>query len=42
MLDFLCTSDATIALLNLTFLEIILAIGNIVFIPIVAHTPTAR
>jgi len=31
MLDFLLTSDAIIALLTLTFLEIILGIDNIIF-----------
>ena len=37
MLDFLWTSDAIIALLTLTFLEIILGIDNIVFISIAAN-----
>jgi predicted tellurium resistance membrane protein TerC len=37
MLDFLLTSDAIIALLTLTFLEIILGIDNIVFISIAAN-----
>ncbi len=37
MLDFLLTSDAIMALLTLTFLEIILGIDNIVFISIVAN-----
>ncbi len=37
MLDFLFTSDAIMALLTLTFLEIILGIDNIVFISIAAN-----
>lgn len=37
MLDFLLTSDAIMALLTLTFLEIILGIDNIVFISIAAN-----
>ncbi len=37
MLDFLLSSDAIIALLTLTFLEIILGIDNIVFISIAAN-----
>lgn len=37
MLDFLMTSDAIMALLTLTFLEIILGIDNIVFISIAAN-----
>lgn len=37
MLEFLLTSDAIIALLTLTFLEIILGIDNIVFISIAAN-----
>lgn len=37
MLEFLLTSDATMALLTLTFLEIILGIDNIVFISIAAN-----
>ena len=37
MLDFLLTSDALMALLTLTFLEIILGIDNIVFISIAAN-----
>ena len=37
MLDFLLTSDAIIALITLTFLEIILGIDNIVFISIAAN-----
>lgn len=37
MLDFLFTSDAVMALLTLTFLEIILGIDNIVFISIAAN-----
>ena len=37
MLDFLLTSDAIIALLTLTFLEIILGIDNIVFISLAAN-----
>jgi predicted tellurium resistance membrane protein TerC len=37
MLDFLLTSDAVMALLTLTFLEIILGIDNIVFISIAAN-----
>ena len=37
MLDFLLTSDAILALLTLTFLEIILGIDNIVFISIAAN-----
>ena len=37
MLDFLFTSEAIIALLTLTFLEIILGIDNIVFISIAAN-----
>jgi predicted tellurium resistance membrane protein TerC len=37
MLDFLLTSDAIIALLTLTFLEIILGIDNIIFISIAAN-----
>ncbi|MGA1226461.1 MAG: TerC family protein [Tamlana sp.] len=37
MLDFLFTSDAIMALLTLTFLEIILGIDNIVFISILAN-----
>jgi len=37
MLDFFLTSDAIIALLTLTFLEIILGIDNIVFISIAAN-----
>ena len=36
MLEFLLTSDAIMALLTLTFLEIILGIDNIVFISIAA------
>ncbi|EDP69741.1 UDP-N-acetylglucosamine acyltransferase [Flavobacteriales bacterium ALC-1] len=37
MLDFLLTSDAIMALITLTFLEIILGIDNIVFISIAAN-----
>ena len=37
MLDFLLSSDAIMALLTLTFLEIILGIDNIVFISIAAN-----
>ncbi|MFD0835790.1 TerC family protein [Mariniflexile aquimaris] len=37
MIDFLLTSDAIMALLTLTFLEIILGIDNIVFISIAAN-----
>ncbi|TYB76215.1 TerC family protein [Bizionia myxarmorum] len=37
MLDFLLTTDAIMALLTLTFLEIILGIDNIVFISIAAN-----
>jgi predicted tellurium resistance membrane protein TerC len=37
MLDFLMTSDAILALITLTFLEIILGIDNIVFISIAAN-----
>ncbi|PTM08060.1 MAG: hypothetical protein DA407_09075 [Bacteroidetes bacterium] len=37
MLDFLFTSDAIMALLTLTFLEVILGIDNIVFISIAAN-----
>lgn len=37
MLDFLLSSDAILALLTLTFLEIILGIDNIVFISIAAN-----
>ncbi|AJR04027.1 TerC family protein [Siansivirga zeaxanthinifaciens] len=37
MIDFLFTSDAIMALLTLTFLEIILGIDNIVFISIAAN-----
>src|SRR5210317_1701340 len=37
MLEFLLTSDAIMALLTLTFLEIILGIDNIVFISIAAN-----
>ncbi|RMB60620.1 TerC family protein [Dokdonia sinensis] len=37
MLDFLLSSDALLALLTLTFLEIILGIDNIVFISIAAN-----
>ena len=37
MLEFLFTSDAIMALLTLTFLEIILGIDNIVFISIAAN-----
>lgn len=37
MLDFLFSSDAIVALLTLTFLEIILGIDNIVFISIAAN-----
>lgn len=37
MLDFLLTSDAIMAMLTLTFLEIILGIDNIVFISIAAN-----
>ncbi|MEY8849083.1 TerC family protein [Psychroserpens sp. XS_ASV72] len=37
MLEFLLTSDALIALLTLTFLEIVLGIDNIVFISIAAN-----
>jgi len=37
MLDFLLTSDAIMALLTLTFLEVILGIDNIVFISIAAN-----
>nr|WP_321225956.1 TerC family protein [uncultured Psychroserpens sp.] len=37
MLDFLFTSDAIMALITLTFLEIILGIDNIVFISIAAN-----
>jgi len=37
MLDFLFTSDAIMALLTLTFLEIILGIDNIVFISLAAN-----
>jgi predicted tellurium resistance membrane protein TerC len=37
MLDFLVTSDAIMALLTLTFLEIILGIDNIIFISIAAN-----
>ena len=37
MLDFLFSSDAIMALLTLTFLEIILGIDNIVFISIAAN-----
>ncbi|MDN3493721.1 TerC family protein [Winogradskyella bathintestinalis] len=37
MLDFLLTSEAILALLTLTFLEIILGIDNIVFISIAAN-----
>jgi len=37
MLEFLATSDAIMALLTLTFLEIILGIDNIVFISIAAN-----
>ncbi|MGY0392409.1 TerC family protein [Bizionia sp. KMM 8389] len=37
MLDFLFTSDAIMALLTLTFLEIILGVDNIVFISIAAN-----
>ncbi|UKM64730.1 TerC family protein [Flavobacteriaceae bacterium GSB9] len=37
MVDFLLTSDAIMALLTLTFLEIILGIDNIVFISIAAN-----
>ncbi len=37
MIDFLLTSDAIIALLTLTFLEIVLGIDNIVFISIAAN-----
>ncbi|WP_299128729.1 TerC family protein [uncultured Winogradskyella sp.] len=37
MLDFLLTTDALLALLTLTFLEIILGIDNIVFISIAAN-----
>lgn len=37
MIDFLLSSDALIALLTLTFLEIILGIDNIVFISIAAN-----
>jgi len=37
MLDFLLTSDAILALITLTFLEIILGIDNIIFISIVAN-----
>lgn len=37
MIDFLLTSDAIMALLTLTFLEIILGIDNIVFISIIAN-----
>ena len=37
MLDFLFTSDAIMALLTLTFLEIILGIDNIVFISLIAN-----
>ncbi|KJD31370.1 membrane protein [Tamlana nanhaiensis] len=37
MIDFLLTSDALMALLTLTFLEIILGIDNIVFISIAAN-----
>ena len=37
MLDFLLSSDAVMALLTLTFLEIILGIDNIVFISIAAN-----
>lgn len=37
MIDFLTSSDAILALLTLTFLEIILGIDNIVFISIVAN-----
>jgi len=37
MLEFLLSSDAIMALLTLTFLEIILGIDNIVFISIAAN-----
>jgi predicted tellurium resistance membrane protein TerC len=37
MLDFLFSSDAIMALITLTFLEIILGIDNIVFISIAAN-----
>jgi predicted tellurium resistance membrane protein TerC len=37
VLDFLLTSDAIMALLTLTFLEIILGIDNIVFISLIAN-----
>ncbi len=37
MIDFLLSSDAIMALLTLTFLEIILGIDNIVFISIAAN-----
>lgn len=37
MIDFLLTSDAIMALLTLTFLEIILGIDNIIFISIAAN-----
>ena len=37
MLEFLLTSDAIVALLTLTFLEIVLGIDNIVFISIAAN-----
>jgi predicted tellurium resistance membrane protein TerC len=37
MLDFLFTSDAIIALLTLTFLEVVLGIDNIIFISITAN-----
>ena len=37
MIEFLLSTDAIIALLTLTFLEIILGIDNIVFISIVAN-----
>ena len=37
MLDFLLSSDAVMALLTLTFLEIILGIDNILFISIAAN-----
>ena len=37
MFDFLLTSDAIMALITLTFLEIILGIDNIVFISIAAN-----
>ena len=37
MIDFLFTSDAIMALLTLTFLEIVLGIDNIIFISIAAN-----